>query len=154
MRILVADDDEDDRMMIEEAFEEIRAERGGEIELEFVHDGEELLETLQSKRSSSGTDRSSDDYPGIILLDLNMPRKDGRSALQEIKQDPKLCRIPVVVFTTSEAEEDIRLSYELGVSSFITKPVSFDCLIEVVKSMSRYWFETVVLPHQPTAPKG
>lgn len=146
MRIIVADDDADDRMMIEEAFDEVRAENDKDFVVEFVKDGEELLEKLRSKRSSSGQD--SDCYPDIILLDLNMPRKDGREALQEIKQDPELCRIPVVVLTTSKADEDVLRTYELGVSSFITKPVSFDSLIDLVKIVNSYWFETVVLPHR------
>ena len=84
----------------------------------------------------------------MILLDLNMPRKDGREALQEIKADPDLRRIPVVVLTTSKAQEDIYLTYDLGVSSYITKPVSFDGLVEVMKALSRYWFEIVSLPEE------
>ncbi len=146
MKILVADDDADDRMMIEEAFDEVQAESQNDFVLEFVEDGEQLLEKLRSKGAFSGQDPN--DYPGIILLDLNMPRKDGRVALQEIKEDPKLCRIPVVVLTTSKADEDVLRTYELGVSSFITKPVSFDSLIDLVKVMSQYWFQTVILPHR------
>ena len=148
MRIIVADDDADDRLMIEEAFDEIRAENKHEFILDFVKDGEELMEKLKNKGAFAG-DATADD-PGIILLDLNMPRKDGRTALQEIKQDPDLCRIPIVVLTTSKADEDILRTYELGVSSFITKPVSYDSLIDLVRIVSRYWFETVVLPSHRT----
>jgi CheY-like chemotaxis protein len=83
----------------------------------------------------------------LILLDLNMPRKDGREALREIKASPQLRHIPVVVLTTSKAEEDIVRSYELGVNSFIIKPVTFGGFVEAVKVLGRYWFELVKLPH-------
>ena len=146
MRVLVADDDADDRLMIEEAFDEVREAKNREFILEFVKDGEELLETLRAKDGLAAN--SAAGFPGIILLDLNMPRKDGRVALKEIKQDPDLCRIPVVVLTTSKADEDILRTYELGVSSFITKPVTFESLIDLVDLVSRYWFETVILPPQ------
>ena len=86
--------------------------------------------------------------PGLILLDLNMPKKDGRQALQEIKADVTLRHIPIVVLTTSKAEEDILRTYDLGVSSFITKPVSFEGLVDIVKGLMRYWFEIVTLPPQ------
>jgi len=86
--------------------------------------------------------------PGLILLDLNMPRKDGREALQEIKSDAHFRRIPIVVLTTSQAEEDIYRTYDLGVSSFITKPVTFDGLVDVIKALSRYWIEFVELPKE------
>lgn len=85
-------------------------------------------------------------YPGFILLDLNMPRKDGRTALREIKASPILQRIPIVVLTTSKAEEDIVRTYNLGVNSFICKPVTFDSLVEIVKTVGRYWIEIVALP--------
>jgi CheY-like chemotaxis protein len=86
--------------------------------------------------------------PGLILLDLNMPKKDGREALREIKADPQLKHIPVVVLTTSKAEEDIYRSYELGANSYITKPVTFASLVEVMKTLGKYWFEIVELPLQ------
>ena len=140
--ILVADDDADDRMLIEEAFDE--SEIGNQIE--FVKDGEELLEYLRCQGDYEG--RSAERDPGIILLDLNMPRKDGRVALKEIKEDPKLCHIPVIILTTSNADEDIAKTYQLGVSSFITKPKSFDDLLNVVTVLSNYWMETVALPPQ------
>ena len=138
--ILVADDDIDDRMMIQEAFEESRLAN----ELQFVEDGEELLACL--RREGRYAHLAGQPYPGVILLDLNMPRKDGREALRELKADPELCRIPVVVLTTSQAEEDIVRTYGLGVSSFITKPVTFEGLVDSVRVLCRYWIEIVALP--------
>jgi CheY-like chemotaxis protein len=138
--ILVADDDEEDCMFIDEAFEE------GHIanDLRFVHDGEELMDYL--KREGEYEDPEEAPRPGLILLDLNMPRKDGREALREIKADPDLKKIPVVVLTTSKQEEDIYRTYDLGVNSYITKPVTFEGLVEVVKGVRKYWFEIVELP--------
>jgi CheY-like chemotaxis protein len=138
--ILLADDDPDDRLMCQEALAESRLAN----ELVTVSDGEELLEYLRrSGRYASGTPARR---PGLILLDLNMPRKDGREALAEIKADPTLRSIPVVVLTTSKAEEDIYRSYDLGVNSFITKPVTFAALVDVMTALGRYWFEIVELP--------
>ncbi len=138
--ILVADDDADDRMLIEEAFDESETEN----RIEFVKDGEELLQYLRCEGDYA--DRRPESDPGIILLDLNMPRKDGRVALKEIKEDPQLRQIPVVILTTSRADEDILRTYQLGVSSFITKPKSFEELLNVVKVLNAYWMETVKLP--------
>ena len=138
--ILIADDDEDDRLLAQEALEEARLAN----KLDCVEDGEQLLDYLY--RRGPYTALQTAPLPGLILLDLNMPRKDGREALQEIKADPVLRRIPVVVLTTSKAEEDILRTYDLGVSSFIVKPVSFDALVDVMKALSRYWFEIVELP--------
>ena len=135
--VLVADDDPEDRMLIEDAFEESRLANP----LEFVVDGEDLLDYLHRRNGYS--DPSSSPRPGLILLDLNMPRKDGREALKEIKSDPELRQIPIVVMTTSKVEEDILRTYDLGVNSFITKPVTFEGLVEVVKELSRYWFQIV-----------
>lgn len=142
--ILVAEDDPDDRLLMREAFEESRLAN----ELHFVEDGEELLDYL-NKRNAYADQNAP--YPGLILLDLNMPRKDGREALAEIKESPELRRIPVVVMTTSKAEEDILRTYDLGVSSFIVKPITFDGLIRVMQALGRYWFEIVELPpeYQP-----
>lgn len=139
--ILVADDDSDDRMMIKEALEENRLAN----DLRFVQDGEELLDYLQ--RRGNFSDPSSSPRPGLILLDLNMPKKDGREALREIKNDDGLRDIPVVVLTTSKAEEDVYRTYNLGVNSFITKPVTFDSLVAIMRDLGRYWFEIVELPH-------
>lgn len=138
--ILVADDDPDDRMMIEEAFTENRVAN----KIVFVEDGEQLLAYLRREGEYAGLD--DEPYPGIILLDLNMPKKDGREALRDLKADPDLCRIPIIVLTTSQAEEDIVRTYGLGVSSFITKPVSFEGLVEAVRVICQYWIQIVALP--------
>jgi CheY-like chemotaxis protein len=140
--ILVADDDEDDRLMIREALEESRVFN----RLDFVKDGEELIEFL--KNASARPETGENQLPGLILLDLNMPIKDGREALGEIKADPGLKKIPIVVMTTSSAEEDIVQTYDLGVNSFITKPVSFDGLVNVIKTLTTYWFSIVRLPSE------
>ncbi len=138
--ILMADDDEDDRMMAKEALEEAQLVN----DIRFVVDGEELLDYLY--RRGKFSDPADSPKPGLILLDLNMPRKDGREALEEIKADHSLCQIPIVVLTTSKAEEDICHTYNLGVNSFITKPVSFDGLVSVMTGLAQYWFEVVSLP--------
>ncbi len=143
--ILMADDDPDDREFARSAMEEGRLSN----ELRFVEDGEELLEYLRRRGRFSNPKDSP--RPGLILLDLNMPRKDGREALRELKSDPKLKNIPVVVLTTSRAEEDILRSYELGANCFITKPVTFEGLVEVVKVLDKHWFQTVELPPAPTS---
>ena len=138
--ILMADDDPDDRLMAREAFEESRLAN----QLFFVHDGVELMDYLHRRGDYADPARSP--RPGVILLDLNMPRKDGREALREIKEDADLRRIPIVILTTSKAEEDILRSYDLGANSFITKPVTFESLVNVVRTISSYWFEIVELP--------
>ena len=140
--ILMADDDADDRLLAQDAFEENRLGN----ELRFVEDGEELLDYLY--RRGKYVDPKSSPRPGIILLDLNMPRLDGREALKEIKADPDLHSIPIIVLTTSNAEEDIARTYDLGVNSFITKPVTFEGLVEVIKKTGWYWLEIVELPKQ------
>ncbi len=138
--ILLADDDEEDRMLASDALAESRVLN----DLRFVADGEELLDYLY--RRGKYSDPATSPPPGIILLDLNMPRKDGREALREIKADPDLRRIPIVVLTTSKAEEDIYRTYDLGANSFITKPVAFSSLVDVMKEIGRYWIEIVELP--------
>lgn len=138
--ILMADDDPDDRMLAREAFAESRLAN----ELHTVDDGEALLDYLH--RRGRYAPPASAPRPGLILLDLNMPRKDGREALQEIKADPELRRIPVVVLTTSKAEEDICRTYDIGANSFVTKPVTFEGLVDVVRTLGRYWVEIVALP--------
>lgn len=137
--ILMADDDEDDCILAREALAESRLAN----DLHFVQDGEELMDYLY--RRGKYAQASNSPRPGLILLDLNMP-KDGREALRAIKVDPNLRQIPVVILTTSKAEEDIYLSYELGANSFITKPVTFASLVEVMKTIGKYWFEIVELP--------
>jgi two-component system, response regulator len=138
--ILLADDDADDRMMAGEALAESRLAN----DLRFVEDGEELMDYLH--RRGRYAEPADAPRPGLILLDLNMPRKDGREALREIKGDPVLRKIPVVVLTTSQAEEDIYRTYDLGVNSFITKPVMFESMVAVMKALGKYWFEIVELP--------
>jgi CheY-like chemotaxis protein len=138
--ILVADDDPEDCLLIKDAFNEGLLVNG----LRFVEDGEELMDYL--RHGGKFKDPSSSPRPGIILLDLNMPRKGGREALQEIKSDPELRSIPVVVLTTSKAEEDILQSYKLGANSYITKPVTFTGLVNAIKGLGKYWLEIVELP--------
>ncbi len=137
--ILMADDDDDDFMLTQKALKASKLLN----ELVRVRDGEELMDYLLGRGDFKGT---ATKRPGIILLDLNMPRKDGREALKEIKENQNLHDIPVVVFTTSKAEEDVIRSYQLGVNSFITKPVTFNNLLNVMSSLGRYWFEIVELP--------
>ena len=141
--ILMADDDEEDRVMTKEAWENARLAN----DLRFVNDGEELMDYL--KHQGAYIDAAAYPSPGLILLDLNMPKKDGREALREIKDAPELRRIPIVVLTTSKAEEDILRSYDLGASSYITKPVTFEGLVAIVKELGKYWFEMVELPSNP-----
>ena len=138
--ILMADDDPDDRLMTREAFDESRLGN----ELRFVEDGEELMDYL--KRRGRYADPAASPRPGLILLDLNMPRKDGREALREIKADPELRRIRVIIMTTSKAEEDIHRIYDLSAASYIAKPVTFDALVDVVRTLGKYWLEIVELP--------
>jgi CheY-like chemotaxis protein len=138
--IVLADDDPDDCLLAQEALEESRLAN----QLSVVRDGVELLAYLRREGQYAAPDVAP--RPGLILLDLNMPRMDGREALREIKSDPDLRSIPVVVLTTSKAEEDVYRTYDLGVSSFITKPVTFEGLVEVMKVLGRYWFEIVELP--------
>lgn len=138
--LLMADDDEDDRLLTKVALERSRLVN----DLRFVEDGEELLDYLN--RRGKYADPALSPRPGLILLDLNMPRKDGREALREIKTDPALRRIPVVVMTTSQADQDVAKSYDLGANSYVTKPVTIDSLVDVLRTLGRYWFEIVELP--------
>lgn len=138
--ILMADDDEDDRDLTREALQNSRLAN----EMRFTVDGQDLMDYLrrEGRYADPGVEAPR---PGIILLDLNMPKKDGREALAEIKADARLRSIPVVVLTTSKDEEDVFRTYDLGVSSFITKPVTFGGLVEAMKTWQRYWFELVEL---------
>lgn len=138
--ILIAEDDDDDYFLTGQALKEARIA----ADLRRVCDGEELLDYLRRRKRFSGSDVAP--LPSLILLDLNMPRMDGREALREIKGDPRLRHLPIVVLTTSKAEEDVVRSYELGVNSFITKPLTFQALVEAIKVLGRYWFEVVQLP--------
>lgn len=138
--ILMADDDEEDRLLVAEAWLKSKLAN----ELRFVVDGEDLMDYLNGRGDYS--EPGAAPRPGLILLDLNMPRKDGREALREIKADPVLRQIPVVVLTSSEAEEDVVRSYDLGVSSYITKPIRFGPLVDVINSLGHYGLEIVELP--------
>lgn len=140
--ILMADDDVEDRLLTKEAFEMNRITNP----LCFVEDGEELMDYLHHR--GKYTDEDSAPRPGLILLDLNMPRKDGREALEEIQADPELRRIPTVVLTTSQADEDVLGSYDLGANSYIAKPVTFNSLVAVINSLGQYWLQVVELPQR------
>jgi len=142
IRILMADDDAEDRMLMREALMEGRIAN----ELRFVEDGEELMDYLLCR--GRYVDPNTSPPPGLILLDLNMPRKDGREALAEIKAIPKLRSVPIVVLTTSGVEEDILRSYDLGVGGFVVKPVTFAALVDTMKALGKYWFEIVKLPSE------
>jgi len=139
--ILVCDDDEDDRMLTQRALEGAHISNA----LRFVEDGEQLLDYLYQRGEFAG-ETGLAPRPGLILLDLNMPKMDGREALHVIKQDPELVDIPIVVLSTSRLDEDIVRSYKLGVNSFITKPVTFTGLVEAMNVLGRYWLEIVELP--------
>lgn len=139
--ILICDDDEDDRMLTQQALEDAHISN----ELRFVEDGEQLLDYLYQRGQFAG-ETGKAPRPGLILLDLNMPNMDGREALQRIKGDATLIDIPVVVLTTSGLDADVIRSYQLGVNSFITKPVTFTGLVEAMHVLGRYWLEIVELP--------
>jgi CheY-like chemotaxis protein len=149
--ILMAEDDPEDIMLVRDAMAEARLAN----DLRCVSDGEELMDYL--RRRGKYADPQTSPRPGVILMDLNMPKKDGREALKEIKADPSLRTIPVIVLTTSHAEEDIIRSYGTGANSYIAKPVTFEKLVETVKCIGQYWLEIVALPpegelndHDPT----
>src|ERR1700712_151285 len=133
-RIIIADDDEDDRMLMQSAFLENR----NDVDITFAFDGSDLLKMLSEEKNTFQI--------SFILLDLNMPRKDGREALKEIKQDPALRKIPVIVFTTAKNDSEIRKCYDLGANSFIVKPDGFESLRKVVVNLSTYWLDTSVIP--------
>lgn len=144
--ILIADDDQDDCLMTREAFREAKFDNP----LHFVHDGEALLDYL--KRRPPYDDNCRYPMPGLILLDLNMPRVDGREALQAIKGNTELRCIPVVVLSTSSTREDILDCYATGGNSFITKPASFSGLLHAIKTLGQYWLQTVKLPREGDCP--
>ena len=138
--ILMADDDPDDRALTAEALKEARLIN----DIRFVENGEELLDYLRAKGKFAPP--AAAPRPGLILLDLNMPRKDGRTVLKELKQDPDLNSIPVVVLTSSKDDEDIYRSYDLGVSSYVVKPVTFEALADTLQMLKKYWFQIVEVP--------
>ncbi|MBC3791441.1 CheY-like chemotaxis protein [Spirosoma sp. LMG 31447] len=139
MTILIADDDADDRMFLEQAMRQNGYDQG----IQFVEDGEDLMEYL---RRQGRYNEVNAPWPNMLILDLNMPRKNGFQALSEIKDDPKLRRLPVIVMTTSSADEDVLKTYNLGVNSFVTKPFNFNRLVEMVGTLKTYWMDTVKLP--------
>ncbi len=138
--IIMAEDDADDRLLVKDALDECQ----WNADLRFVENGEELLDYLLRQGKYEEAEQSP--RPGLILLDLNMPKKDGREVLRDIRAHAELRRIPVVVLTTSRADTDIERIYELGANSFISKPVQFDGLVNVMRMLSQYWFNTVELP--------
>jgi CheY-like chemotaxis protein len=140
MPILMVDDDKDDRLLTEKALRKNRVINP----ILFLEDGEELMDYLRKKGKFSAPGAAM--TPCFVLLDLNMPRMDGRKALELIKADPALRKIPIVVLTTSQAEEDIVRSYNVGANSFITKPVQFESLVGLMESLKQYWLEIVALP--------
>ena len=142
--ILMADDDKDDQLLARDALKTSRVAN----ELYFVDDGVELLDYLRG----NGRFKDNNPWPGLILLDLNMPRMDGREALAALKSDPALKRIPVVILTTSKTEEDMLRGYDLGAASYLTKPVTFDALVDLMQALGRYWIEFVELPSQERGP--
>jgi CheY-like chemotaxis protein len=137
--ILIAEDDADDRFLIQSAFEE----KGFSEKIEFVENGVELLSFLQNIATNGKEEQS---FPGFILLDLNMPKKDGREVLKELKQHPLYKKIPVIVFTTTRNELEIKRCYELGANTYIVKPISFEALLKVVDDIRSYWFQTASIP--------
>lgn len=143
--ILLAEDDPGDQELTRRALEDdvIR------VDLRIVSDGEEALDYLH--RRGQYSDPEIAPRPDLILLDLNMPRLNGREVLQSLKTSPDLCRIPVVVLTTSQQEADILATYDLGCNSYVQKPVDIDQFIHVVRKMGNYWFEIVTLPHSSNA---
>ena len=141
--ILIADDDADDRLLLDRVLKQNRLLN----DVRFVEDGEALLDYLY-QRGPYGAPGAAP-RPGLILLDLNMPKKSGREALREIKADPNLRTIPIVMLTTSKTEEEIYRSYDLGANSFITKPVSFAAMVEIMHVVTSYWFSIVELPPGP-----
>ena len=145
IHILLAEDDPDDRLLTRRALEK----SGLANTVDTVEDGEELMKYL--RHEGEYADAEAAPRPGLILLDLNMPRMDGREALKKIKSDSELRRIPVIVLTTSEAEQDILQSYDLGVNAFVTKPVTFDDLANALQALGEFWFEIVKLPNEREA---
>ncbi len=138
--VLMAEDDEDDRMLLRKAF----SHRFEKSILHCVEDGVELMKYL--RKDAPYNDESKYPWPQLVLLDLNMPKKDGRQVLREIKNDKELCKIPVIVLTTSRQQDDIENAYRLGSNSYITKPSSFEGLIDIARELENYWFKTVELP--------
>jgi CheY-like chemotaxis protein len=139
--LLIADDDPDDRFLIRKALHD----GGFKNSIQFVSDGEDLIYFL-NKAKSAGPDSEDFSMPSLILLDLNMPRVDGREALKMIKNDQSLKKIPIVILTTSKNAEDVVGSYKNGASSFLTKPLDYKQLVTLMTTLNSYWFEKASLP--------
>ena len=140
LQILIAEDDADDRYLLQTAFAEI----GYPEQIDFVENGIEVLNYLDNIYTSANMEMKA--LPGFILLDLNMPKKDGREVLKEIKQHPVFKKIPVIVFTTTKNEIEIKRCYELVANSYVVKPISFDALLKVVENIRSFWFQTASIP--------
>jgi len=138
--ILIAEDDADDRYLLQTAFSEI----GFPEKIDFVENGIEVMNYLDNVYENNNMQEKA--LPGFILLDLNMPKKDGREVLKELKQHPIFKKIPVIVFTTTKNEIEIKRCYELGANSYVVKPISFDALLKVVENIRSYWFQTASIP--------
>jgi len=138
--ILMADDDVEDCMLVRDAL----AETGRDCDMRFVRDGEELFDYL--RREGEYVDGRDAPPPDLILLDLKMPRKDGRETIRDLKADSRFRGIPVVALTTSSASDDVEVSYDTGVNSYITKPATFRELVEILDLVTRYWFDVAELP--------
>src|SRR5262249_13736513 len=138
--ILIAEDDADDRYLLQTAFSEI----GYPERIDFVENGIEVLNYLDTNYTQNSSDDKA--LPGFILLDLNMPKKDGREVLKELKSHPVFKKIPVIVFTTTKNEIEIKRCYELGANSYVVKPLTFDDLLMVVENIRSYWFKTASIP--------
>ena len=138
--ILMVDDDPEDSLLVREAL----GETGYRHQLRFLYNGEELLDYLH--RRGKYVDQQSSPRPDLILLDLKMPKMEGKEVIRQLKSDPLLKRIPIVVLTTSTAQDDICSAYQTGVNSYVTKPVTFRELVDIMKGLGKYWFEVVKLP--------
>ena len=139
LQILMADDDADDRLLIQEAMDEA----GVGYNMNFAVDGEDLLDRLHKRGKYAD---NAEQLPDLLLLDLNMPRKDGRECLQEIRAEPGLCHLPIVILTTSSAHAEVMRCYRLGANSFVSKPVNFDGMVDLVRNLLTYWSSSVRLP--------
>jgi two-component system response regulator len=139
--IIVAEDDDDDYFFIERSFRKAHCNNT----LARARDGEELMALLQERLKGKGIGMGTP-HSFIVLLDLNMPKKDGREALKEMRAHPILRRVPVIVLTTSQSDEDIIKSYDLGVNCFLRKPASFDAFVEIMDRLNKFWFELVEIP--------
>jgi CheY-like chemotaxis protein len=144
LTILYADDDPEDRMLMKEALEKSHPVN----QLHFVENGADLMDYL--RRRGKYADLEHKWYPDLILLNLNMPKKDGRETLEEIKADPDFRRIPIVVLTGSNSSKDIHTAYDLGASGFIIKPLTFESLTDTLTTVVKYWSEIVRLPVKQT----